>query len=309
MNDQQSMERPLLVDYLFAAVWLGIAVYMFISFFPNRSAWLLVPLGLLPLPRLYLRQRRWFAAKDKQVGFSKENHTTGRPKVFSQPSMTFDHNPADSELTCLLGENVPYAKEFELSSVLIVRPGLMPIRWIVAVLIFFACVISFFWTPGIHSMGHAESIAQDWVDLFITWFACGFIWLVFVPSTVGVLWFYNRQLSKKGDFFRVDFQRRTLELCQAGRTLKTDDIIAFTELTRWYGPANSDGNWTRQTGVLIRNGPSVEWYPLVPRIWPKQWKKTREPLIDRLACFFQKKVRRIELDRQHSNKLGDSRYE
>ena len=174
-------------------------------------------------------------------------------KVFSCPSMCFDGVPDDSQLVYLLGDrDCGPIKAVEEAGLLTVRPWLIPMKfmapWMLLTLVIITIVMLCVHYP------------RDWFFwLFLT---CG--WFVCLPVLLGLLDAINRSFAKKGDYFKVDTARRTLELCQVGRTLKANEIIAITMLTRWYANASGSWNKTHQTGVLVRTQDNrVELYPLV----------------------------------------------
>jgi hypothetical protein len=130
-------------------------------------------------------------------------------------------------------------------------------------------------------------------------------WLVCLPGLLVVLAVVSRLVAQKGDYLKVDMARRTLELCQVGRTLKASEIIAFTLLTRWY---RSSGAWnkTYQAGVLVRTPDNrVELLPVVRELGENVPSSKKSQWADRLASIFQVPVRRIELSRSESRALND----
>jgi hypothetical protein len=219
-------------------------------------------------------------------------------KVFSCPSMSFDHDPNDSELTCLLGDSSqPFSvKVVETADSLAARAWLLPMKWIVPWMALVAAGI----TCGVLFMAFANHGTTKFASLFF-WVPIvflAFLWLLALPSFLGILLFVNRYFAKKGDYFSVDKMRHALTAGQPGRTFRADEIIAFTELTRWY---RQRGEWStkRQTGVLVRAADrQVELHPLVNGAGKRS-------LADQLASVFQVPVRRIELSRAESKALKD----
>jgi hypothetical protein len=241
------------------------------------------------------------------------------PKAFSQSSICFDHNPYDSELTCLLG-NASWLDEIldpgpleirdsETNGVLTASPWLLPVKWVVSMFILadvaFTCVICL---TAASRQNNPDSVFWPiWFVLLLTWF-------VGLPVSLYFLFLFNRYLAKDGDYFKVDRARRTLELCRVGRTLKADEIIAFTKLSRWHRWPSYGGKWkrTHQTGVLVRiPNRQVELHPLVtvnevPLLGTSLplWKASSS-WAERLANIFQVPVRGITLSKAASRELKD----
>jgi hypothetical protein len=217
-------------------------------------------------------------------------------KTFSITSVCFDRVPNDSELVCLLGDGDPsrpppytpikFADTFES---LTCTPRLVPLNWIMPLLVLFVagltCVL---WL--------AVDVSAHWL-----WLITAIIWLD-VPVTLAVFVWINQQLGRKGDHFRVDRSRRTLELCRIGRTINSREIVALTELTRYY-KRGSEWVWTQQTGVLVRL--PDDRIELLPIVREDQWCSRPPHCADRLADFFGVPVRRIELDKSESKALAD----
>lgn len=129
-------------------------------------------------------------------------------------------------------------------------------------------------------------------------------WLVCLPGLLAFLVVINREMIKKGEYFKVDTASRTLELCRAGRTFKASEIIAFTLLARWY----RRGVWSKtyQTGVLVRApGNRVELYPVVREIGENVISSRQSQWADRLSSIFQVPIRQVELSRSESQALND----
>jgi hypothetical protein len=210
--------------------------------------------------------------------------------------MCFDGVPDDAQLVHLLGnlDRCGPIKAVEEAGLLTVRPWLVPMKYMVPWGIFVMVVI----TCTSYFMEHGK------LDSSLVAFLL-FGWLVCLPGLLVLLAVFNRLVAKKGDYFKVDMARRTLELCQVGRTLKASEIIAVTLLTRWY---RSHGVWrkTYQTGVLVRTQDNrVELYPVVRELGENVPSYKRSQWADRLASIFQVPVRRIELSRSESRALND----
>jgi hypothetical protein len=221
--------------------------------------------------------------------------TTAVPKAFSRPSMLFNHNPSDSELTCVLkcpGQLGGY-KIVEGPGTFRVSPAKLPTIGIIVFTTLGASAL----TAWMFYMMRSENQPLNIIDVGFWIFITG-IWLVIIPVCLVALVVINRRIAKTEDFLRVDTTKRTLELCRDARTYRAADIVAFTELTRWLRGAEGWGK-TQLTGVLVRtaNG-GVELYPLADV-------KSRPPLADRLVSIFQVPIRRIELSRSESRALND----
>ncbi len=225
--------------------------------------------------------------------------TTPVPKAFLLPSMCFDGVPDDAHLVCLLGDpDCGSVEAVEEAGVLIVRPWLFPMKFVAPWVIFTGIVITclLFFMPRLR---------HEKPDYPVVAFFLVLVWLVCIPAFLGLLTFVNRYFARKGDFFKVDMARHTLELCRVGRTLKASEIITFVELTRFY--RNTAGwNKRRQTGVLVR-APSdrVELYPVVGELQENIPLLGRRAWADRLAEMFQVPVRRVKLSKAESRALGD----
>jgi hypothetical protein len=219
------------------------------------------------------------------------------PRAFSQPSLTFDGVPDDSQLVCLLGDrDSGPVKAVEEAGVLTVSPYLLPMKfvmpWMIFVMVVGTCITCF--------IGKQAPVPLAFLVAFLL-----FGWLVVLPAFFGILRVLNSALAKKGDYFKVDTARRTLELCRAGRSVKGSEIIAVVFLIRWYRYpfVTGSGPWqmTFRTSVLVRAADNrVELYPVI--------RENGTPLFkwgDRLANIFQVPVRRIELSRSESRELND----
>ena len=254
--------------------------------------WVFLAIGFLPLPVIGL-----VLLVKVLRGRPQPPEGGPIPKAFSLRSMSFDGVPADSQLVCLLGDrDSGPLKAVEEGESLVVRPWLFPMRFIAPwmVLTMAAITVMLFFLYG-------KFDVFAWLFLAIGWFVC-------LPGFLGLLTVMNRSFAQKGDYFKVDMARRTLEVCRLGVTVKASDIIAITLLTRWYRIA---GEWaeTFQTGVLVRaRDQQIELYPLVriarraghsiPSSMKSEW-------AIRLAGIFQVPIRRIELSKSESLALND----
>jgi hypothetical protein len=110
----------------------------------------------------------------------------------------------------------------------------------------------------------------------------------------------NRHYAASKDFLRVDMRKQTLELCREDRTVSAAEIIAFTDVSRYYR-SRIDNEWfhRQQWGVLVQAADGgVELYALVDG-------SSNPPLADRLATIFHVPVRRLSLSQTESRDLDD----
>jgi hypothetical protein len=248
------------------------------------------------------------------------------PNVFSCTSITFDHEPYDSELTCLLGRRSWFdelrdsassgIRCVETGGDVLASPRVLPIKWILAGLIVLCAIQTCFWCV-VYVSHHSD---PKWTAGFLV-LVLLLIWLVQLPLVVGILFLCNRWLGRDGDYFRISGANRTLELCRFGRTVKAGEIIGFVELMRWRRLLRYVGGWhrTRQTSVMIRDADRrVELYPLIHererelridvvgiRVASLPLRRRELPWADRLAGTFQVPVRRITLTKSESKALND----
>ncbi|MGA2496168.1 MAG: hypothetical protein ABSH20_00415 [Tepidisphaeraceae bacterium] len=216
-------------------------------------------------------------------------------KAFSLQSMCFERVPDDSQLVCLLGDrDCGPVNAVEEAGLLIVRPWLIPMKfmvpWVLLTMAMITIVTVCFYRPWDFFLG-----------LFL---AVG--WFLSVPGLLVAVVVINRSFARKGDYFKVDTARRTLELCQVGRTLKAGEIIGIVLLTRY---CNIGSTWhkTFQTGVLFRTRDNrVELLPAVRELGENVPSSKASQWADRLAHTFQVPIRRIGLSRSESRALNDS---
>ena len=270
----------------------------------NWGKWVFLGVGLLPIPVIggvvlfkRLRARKRYLAAGAVTEVAPRRGSSGAlliPKAFSRSSISFDSVPDDAQLVCLLGDrDWGPVKEAEEGGLLTVRPWLFPMKFVAPWMVFTLVV------------GTAATIyVHHPLDAALWWFLA-FGWLLCLPATLALMIAINRSLAKKGDLFKVDSARRTLELCRAGRTIKADEIVAFTMLTRWYRDASGTWDERNQTSVLVRlPNHRFELYPVV-RGSSQNWQLRKLTWADRLANIFQVPVRRIELNRSESRELND----
>jgi hypothetical protein len=219
------------------------------------------------------------------------------PKIFAVSSISFDHDPADSELTCLLqGPRQPIGfRIIETDGTIRATSALVPVKGIILSMLVGATVM----TLGARLMVTSGNATLTlWEEIvFGIWTAA--IWFVILPVTLVAMIFSNRKLAKIEDFFRVDLSERVLKIGHAGRTFRASEIRAFTDLSRWFH--NDSAAWSprRQIGVLVRTPASgTELFLLLDG-------DSNRPLADRLASIFQVPVRRIELNKAESKALND----
>ena len=242
-----------------------------------------------------LRWRSHYAPPSDRDSNSSTPATSSRlPKPFSGPMMSFDHDPSDTELTCVLqcSNGVAGIKVVETDGMVRIRPGLFPVTGIMLSMILGAVVFT----------GVLIVIYRTDPDFFgiVFWVMLGLYWFFLIPFWWIVLLVINRAIAANDDFIRVDMGRRTLELCEEGRTFRAAEILAFTEISRYYRSDAAFG-WLRrlQTSVLVRAADSqIELHALVDGA-------TRPPWADRLASIFAVPVRRIKLNKSESRALND----
>ena len=209
----------------------------------------------------------------------------------------FDDIPDDSQLVCLLGDpDCGPVMAVGDSDLLIVRPRLVPMKfvipWMVFVGVVITCMMFFMPRPPIQP-------GEFWLMLFALWFLC-------LPGFLLLLLFLNRSFAKKGDCFKADTIQRTLELCPVGRTFKSSEIIALILLTRWYQYGQTTWNKTHQTCVLVHAPDNkVALYLVVRELAENVPIFKSSKWADRLANIFQTTVRRIELSKSESKALND----
>ena len=217
----------------------------------------------------------------------------------SASSKSFDHDPSDTELTCLLEgfSAVAGIKIVETDGMLRIRPARLPATGIMLSMILGAV---FFTVVPILLYKTDPAFFE-----IAFWVVVVFVWLFLIPFWWIVLLVINHTIAAKDDFIRVDMGRRTLELCAERRTFRAVEILAFTEVFRYYyvdrPHADSPRGWypRLQVGVLVRAADSrTELRALVD-------KKSRPPLADRLASIVGVPVRRIKLNKSESRALND----
>jgi hypothetical protein len=217
-------------------------------------------------------------------------------------SKCFDHEPTDMELTCLLDaprslgmSNFEIVETFGAFRVV---PARMPAFWIMVSMILGAAFLTALPLILRFTVWSKENSLS--LDVILGIWMAG-IWLIIIPLGAIVLAVVNRHLAEAGDFLRVDMTGRVLELCRAGRTVPSAEILAFTEVSRYFRYDRRWGEWMgkRQTGVLVSaaNG-GAELIALMDG-------PSHPPLADRLANIFKVPVRRIKLSRDESRALED----
>jgi hypothetical protein len=261
----------------------------------NRIRWTFLAIGFLPL--LIIGGKLLFKALRRR-SLREFPQPIPAAKAFSLPSKSFDRVPDDSQLVCLLGNSSDRVEAVEEAELLTVRPTLIPkkyiVPWMIIVLVlitFMMCIMQ--WGP------------ENRFHSIFFWFFLVSGWFVALPVTLGLFAAVNHSQAKKGDCFKIDMARRTLELCRLGRTLKAGEIIAIILLTRWYRHAG-EWNQTYQTGVLVRAQENrVELYPAVCELGENVPSSKKSRWAEQLASIFQVPVRRIELSRSESRALND----
>ncbi|MBI3412044.1 MAG: hypothetical protein HY040_27250 [Planctomycetes bacterium] len=218
------------------------------------------------------------------------------PTVFSVASLLFERDPEDVDLGSLLGEvdhpgNIVVV---ETPDILLARPGLIPMKFVLPWMLVIGAVITLMPWIAPQFGGRFEGP--------IAWLMLAVMWGLVIPAFLGILLLGNRHFAKKGDYFRADKLDPHLEIPRLGRTFGADQILAITELSRWFKHLGA-WEWTRQIGILVRGSDcQVEQHPLV-RVNEVEWWRRR--LSDRIADIFQVPVRRIELKWGASRRLKD----
>jgi hypothetical protein len=207
--------------------------------------------------------------------------------------MSFAEMPDDSQLTSLLGDpDCGPLRAVEEDGVLIVRPWLLPMKFIAPWMIFVMAVITV--------MAYMWKEEQFGIFVAITFMG----WVLVLPALLTLFFFMNRSSVKKGDYFKLYTAKRTLELCQLGRTFEASEILAITLLTRWHGTTNWDK--THQTGVLVRGRENqIELYPVIRELGNNVALFQKSRWADQLAEVFQVPIRQVELSREESRALND----
>ena len=215
-------------------------------------------------------------------------------EVFSLPFMRFDHIPDDSELVCLLGDSACPGKiaVIETSESIVARPWLFPMKFVVPWMLFVAAMIT-----AIPWIARYFGSRMSGVEILIVIVGT---WLFALPGFLGLTVLINHVFAKKGDYFRVDKLHRTLELPQVHKTITASEILAFTEIFRWY-------RWdaTRQAGVLVKtpDGQCI-LYPMFRELEENGYKQGSQ-LMALLVQIFRVPVRQVTLNKQESKALKD----
>jgi hypothetical protein len=272
--------------------------------------WIFLGFGMLPLPvaavallvgKLRKGPKNASMTTDWQPNISGTLESSSRPvlpKAFSLDSMSYDHDPTDAELSCLLnGPSQPMGfKVVEADGMFHVNTSQIPVKGIMLTMVLGAIVLILF---GYFCIFHTSGSSSFPNNIIFSIWVAGNCFIVALFSILLPL--INSQLAKKEDFIRVDMSKRTLELCRKKRAFRASEIHAFTELSRYFRHSVSGSEWRLQTqiGVLVRvDHGGMELFPLVKG-------KSKSPLSDQLAGIFQKPVRRIELSKNESKALND----
>jgi hypothetical protein len=220
-------------------------------------------------------------------------NTTGE-KATSASSVYFDHDPTDAELTrplkisersvCLGG-----LKVVETFGIFRVRPAGLPIIWIMLSMVLGGVVFTV-----VPMLLPFECSPVNRLILWI-WIACCWGIIAFWAVMLALV---NRWISQKEDYFHADITHGTLTLSRESRTLRTAEIVVFTEVCRYVRCEGFLSGWTTslQTGVLVRTADGgMKLHALADG-------KTRPPLADQLASIFRVPVRRVIVDPRVQNK-------
>lgn len=216
--------------------------------------------------------------------------------AFTCGSLRFDHEPADLELTALLGssDDSGWLTIRDTPDELVVSPQLVPMKFAALFSLFLGIVISIVIFSIHRSRGGGPMLPAM---LLI-------IWLLIFPLLLGLVGFINGHFRKIGDYFRIEKKAGILNLRQAGRSVLSREIVCFVLLDRYfYFSGNGGWNHVMQLSVLAGNTDGTcELFPLAKRyniLWPP-W-----TIPATVSEFFGKPVRRITLDKKRSKALGD----
>jgi hypothetical protein len=218
--------------------------------------------------------------------------TSSLPKQFSLNRQSFDHEPVDAQLVALLGpfEFVDPIKIEDTAASLTASAGSIPMKFAVPFMLLFVSGIT----------------AARWYfpKFDLPWFIIGIVWFAILPTFFAILVFINRTLTKMGVFFRADKLHRTLTLPSINVTLAAKQIVAFTQVDRWYKGNTAFGlSWIRMTAVLTRREDGgFDYFPLTRETSRRVF---QELLVDRLGQIFNVPVRKIVLTRLESKSLQD----
>jgi hypothetical protein len=179
----------------------------------------------------------------------------GRCEVALQNS---DAERTDTGLERLLdpeGRSVSVQVE-DVPERLVARPRGFPL-WFVAV-----CVVS----PVALFAGYLvnKAFLQDLHPLEVLGLAFG---CLAAPTLLGIVWWMNREQTKRGDFFVLDKVQRTLALPRRGLLLWHDQIEGFVQVHAWHTErdgAEWSSEWLAELSVLVRAVGSEEVrYPVI----------------------------------------------
>jgi hypothetical protein len=215
------------------------------------------------------------------------------PKAFSYDQLSFDAEPADRHLCSLLGSSDWIdVVLIECNGVLIAKPRLVPMQFVIPWMIFIACVITAapWYVPKLG--GEVDSVL---------WLMIALMWVFILPAMFALLHTINRYFADQGDYLRADRVHRTLQLPRLGITLEDRDIVYFTEVLRSFW-IHGKRDRQRAVGVVVQRNGEFDFYPIL-REEPVRFKKQR--LAEVLAGIYRKDLRRIELSYRQSKALSD----
>lgn len=219
------------------------------------------------------------------------------PKAFSVDRLHFDARPTDEQLLALLGPpeyiSLLQVDEDAARQTIRVRPGRLPMRWIMPWMVLVAAGI----TAAIW-IGVGGGIAGT--GRIAIWAMVAFIWLGVLPVMFGIFFAINSHFGKEPDYFEADFIHGSLTLPRAGVTLTASQIDCFTAVKRW---CLSNGQWQYvcQTGILAcREASGFDHYLVFS---DRAKRRNQWQTVDRLAEGFKKLVRRVTLTRSQSKLL------
>jgi hypothetical protein len=100
-----------------------------------------------------------------------------------------------------------------------------------------------------------QALQQGLHPLEVLGLASGFL---AAPSLIGLVWWMNRKLIKKGDFLVLDKTKRTLTLPRNGLHLQDGQIRGFVQVHAWHTEHDAQegifSEWLAELSVLVRTG-------------------------------------------------------
>lgn len=272
----------------------------------SGGKWVFLAFGLVPpllvaTVALAVRAIRKRAAMRPAVAIGlaggEQASSAALPRAFSIDRLHFDSRPTDEQLLALLGPpeyiSLLQVDEDAARQTIRVRPGRLPVRWIMPWMVLVAAgITAAMW------IGVGRDIAGN--GRIAIWAMVAFIWLGVLPVMFGIFFAINSHFDKEPDYFEADFLHDSLSLPRAGVTVTASQIDCFTAVERW---CLSNGQWQYvcQTGILARRQPSGFDHYLV--FSDRAKRRNQWQMVDRLAEGFKKPVRRVTRTRSQSKLL------